>query len=111
MTLEDIKLVQQRYAAAALRCKQAGVDGVEITAGSGYLICQFLSPVTNLRTDEYGGSFENRCRFGVELVQAVRDAVESGLSGDGAVAGNDFIKAAAPTRTAWASVRSWNRWG
>ena len=77
MTLEDIKLVQQRYAAAALRCKRAGVDGVEITAGSGYLICQFLSPVTNLRTDEYGGSFENRCRFGVELVQAVRDAVGS----------------------------------
>ena len=50
---------------------------MEITAGSGYLICQFLSPVTNLRTDEYGGSFENRCRFGVELVQAVRDAVGS----------------------------------
>lgn len=92
MTLEDIKLVQQRYAAAALRCKRAGVDGVEITAGSGYLICQFLSPVTNLRTDEYGGSFENRCRFGVELVQAVRDAVGSDYPVMVRVAGNDFVK-------------------
>lgn len=92
MTKEDIRLIQQRYAQAALRCKQAGVDGVEITAGSGYLICQFLSPVTNLRTDEYGGSFENRCRFGVELVQAVRDAVGPDYPVMMRVAGNDFVK-------------------
>ena len=75
MTAEEIRRIQENYARAALRCKQAGIDGVEITAGSGYLICQFLSPVTNKREDAYGGSFDNRCRFGVELVQAVRDAV------------------------------------
>lgn len=92
MTVEDIQLIQKRYAEAALRCKRAGIDGVEITAGSGYLICQFLSPVTNLRTDAYGGSFENRCRFGVELVQAVRNAVGPDYPVIVRVAGNDFVK-------------------
>lgn len=91
MTKEDIRLIQERYAQAALRCKEAGIDGVEITAGSGYLICQFLSPVTNKRTDEYGGSFENRCRFGVELVQAVRNAVGPDYPVMVRVAGNDFV--------------------
>ncbi len=91
MTKEDIRLIQERYAQAALRCKQAGIDAVEITAGSGYLICQFLSPVTNKRTDEYGGSFDNRCRFGVELIQAVRDAVGPDYPVLVRVAGNDFV--------------------
>ncbi len=91
MTVEDIQRIQKNYAEAALRCKRAGIDGVEITAGSGYLICQFLSPVTNKREDAYGGSFENRCRFGVELVQAVRDAVGPDYPVMVRVAGNDFV--------------------
>ena len=91
MTAEEIRRIQENYARAALRCKQAGIDGVEITAGSGYLICQFLSPVTNKREDAYGGSFDNRCRFGVELVQAVRDAVGPDYPVMVRVAGNDFV--------------------
>lgn len=91
MTLEEIRFVQNCYAQAALRCKEAGVDAVEISAGSGYLICQFLSPVTNHREDEYGGSLDNRCRFGVELVQAVRDAVGPDYPVLVRVAGNDFV--------------------
>lgn len=91
MTVEDIRRIQRNYGEAALRCKQAGVDGVEISAGSGYLICQFLSPVTNKREDAYGGSFENRCRFGVELIQAVRDAVGPDYPVMVRVAGNDFV--------------------
>lgn len=91
MTKVDIQRIQKNYAEAARRCQKAGIDGVEITAGSGYLICQFLSPVTNKREDEYGGSFENRCRFGVELIQAVRNAVGPDYPVMVRVAGNDFV--------------------
>ena len=58
---------------AAERCKKAGVDAVELHGGHGYLIQQFLSPNTNLRTDEYGGSFENRLRFLREIVEGIRE--------------------------------------
>ena len=91
MTLEDIHFIQDCYVKAALRCKKAGVDAVEISAGSGYLICQFLSPVTNHREDQYGGSLDNRCRFGVELVQKVRNAVGPDYPVIVRVAGNDFV--------------------
>ena len=64
-TIED-------YAAAAAYAREAGFDGVEIMASEGYLISQFLAPRTNQRTDEWGGSFENRLRFPVEIVQRVR---------------------------------------
>jgi 2,4-dienoyl-CoA reductase-like NADH-dependent reductase (Old Yellow Enzyme family)/thioredoxin reductase len=75
LTHEDIQLVVGQYAAAARRAKQAGCDGVEIHGGHGYLLSSFLSPKTNKRSDEYGGSVENRSRFLVEVVRAVRAEV------------------------------------
>ena len=75
MTIEDIRRVIADWAAAAVRAKAAGFDAVEISASAGYLISQFLSPLANVRTDEYGGSFENRCRFPLEVISAVREAV------------------------------------
>ncbi|GAB3103662.1 FAD-dependent oxidoreductase [Aestuariicella hydrocarbonica] len=72
---EDIQLVIQQFAKAAVRAKQAGCDAVEVHGGHGYLLSSFLSPKTNQRTDEYGGSDENRARFVVEVVRAVRSAV------------------------------------
>ena len=63
------------YGDAALRAKRAGMDCVEIHGAHGYLIDQFLNEYTNCRTDEFGGSFENRCRFGVEVVKNVRRKV------------------------------------
>lgn len=63
------------YAAAAVRAQQAGFDGVEIHSAHGYLLSQFLNPLFNQRTDEYGGSVENRARFGCEVIAAVRNAV------------------------------------
>lgn len=75
MTREQIRQVIRDFAAGALRAKAAGFDAVEISGSSGYLLCQFLSPLTNLRTDEYGGSFENRCRFPLEVIASVREAV------------------------------------
>lgn len=57
-----------------MRCQKAGVDGVELHAAHGYLLQQFLSPNTNRRTDEYGGSFENRARFVVEIIKGIKVA-------------------------------------
>lgn len=74
LTTEEIHLLTDKYAAAAKNAQAAGMDGVEIHAGHGYLVNQFLSPKTNSRTDEYGGSTEGRCRFLIEIIRAVRKA-------------------------------------
>ena len=75
MNKEQILQVQDEFAAAAKRAKEAGIDGVEISATVGYIITQFFSTVTNKRTDEYGGSEENRFRFGLEVLRKARAAV------------------------------------
>ncbi len=75
MTVEGIHRMVQAYASAARRVKEAGFDGVEIHGGTGYLLVQFLSQRTNRRTDEFGGSLENRTRFPLMVVDAVRAAV------------------------------------
>jgi 2,4-dienoyl-CoA reductase-like NADH-dependent reductase (Old Yellow Enzyme family) len=74
MNLQDIQRVIQDFKNAVLLLKECGFDAVEIHAGHGYLISQFLSPYTNRRKDEYGGSFENRSRFLREVLRAVREA-------------------------------------
>ena len=75
MTPEEIQAVIEAWAQGARRAREAGFDAVEISGSAGYLISQFLSPLTNLREDEYGGSFEKRCRFPLEVIRAVRRAV------------------------------------
>lgn len=75
MTAEDIAEIVSAFGEAARRAQEAGFDAVEIHGAHGYLLTQFLSAISNHRTDEYGGSFENRARFVVEVVQAVRAAV------------------------------------
>lgn len=75
MTKEDIKKVMEGFNFAAGLAKDAGFDGVEIHAHAGYLVDQFMSPVWNKRTDEYGGTPENFARFPKEIVQAIREAV------------------------------------
>ncbi|MDY0885541.1 FAD-dependent oxidoreductase [Dongia soli] len=74
MSLAMIQEVIEGYAAAARRLQAAGLDGVEVVASHGYLPAQFLNPRVNLRTDQYGGSFENRLRFLRDVVAAVRTA-------------------------------------
>lgn len=92
MTAEEIKETVEHYAEAARRVKKAGYDIVEILACTGYLINQFLSPVTNLRDDEYGGSLENRMRFGLEVADAVRDAVGPDFPVMFRIAGHDYME-------------------
>jgi 2,4-dienoyl-CoA reductase (NADPH2) len=91
MTVEDIKTVQEAFASAAMKVKETGFDGVEILGSAGYLITQFLSPLTNKRTDEYGGSFENRVRFARETIEAVRKRVGDDFPVTIRMAGNDFV--------------------
>ncbi|MBT4494198.1 MAG: FAD-dependent oxidoreductase [Gammaproteobacteria bacterium] len=75
MTKTMIDDVIAGFAAAAVRVRDSGLDGVDIHASSGYLIHEFLSPALNRRNDEYGGSLQNRMRFMFEVIGAVRDAV------------------------------------
>ena len=75
LTVDEIHSLVKDFAAGAVRAQKAGIDGVEIHAGHGYLIHQFLSANDNFRTDEYGGSLENRMRFLLEIIAAIREAV------------------------------------
>ena len=75
MSVSEITEIVGAFGAAAERCRKGGMDGVEILAAFGFLVAAFLSPVANRRTDDYGGSLENRMRFCREVVSAVRDAV------------------------------------
>jgi 2,4-dienoyl-CoA reductase-like NADH-dependent reductase (Old Yellow Enzyme family)/thioredoxin reductase len=79
LTKEEIREIVDKHAAAAERIVKAGCDGIELVHGHGKLSWNFASPVNNTRTDEYGGSFENRQRFTMEIIDKVREAV-----------GNDF---------------------
>lgn len=105
MTVEQIHEIIEAFAKTAKLCKDAGVDGVEVHAvHEGYLLDQFAIEFFNKRTDEYGGSFENRYRFAVEVVKAIKEAcgedfpvslrysVESKLKGfcKGAMPGEDY---------------------
>ena len=73
MSKREVKNLINDFIEAAVRCQKAGVDLVELHGGHGYMIQQFLSPNTNHRTDEYGGSFENRMRFVSEIIQGIRE--------------------------------------
>ena len=107
LTVEEIHEMVEAFAKTAKMCQEAGVDGVEIHAvHEGYLIDQFTMKYTNQRTDEYGGSFENRYRFPVEIVQAIkkecgkdypvslRYSVVSYTKGfrEGALPGEDYVE-------------------
>ena len=82
MTEEDIHRITRCFAEAAVRVKEAGFEGVELHGAHGYMLSQFLSPLTNHRTDAYGGSLENRVRFHLEAIRAIRETV-----------GEDFVVA------------------
>lgn len=75
MTQDDIQQVVQQFAEAARRALKAGFDAIELHAGHGYVLSSFLSPAVNKRTDDYGGSRDNRARFLCEVIRAVREVV------------------------------------
>jgi 2,4-dienoyl-CoA reductase-like NADH-dependent reductase (Old Yellow Enzyme family) len=106
LTLEGLEQTKQAFVAAALRAERAGIDFLELHAAHGYLLHEFLSPIANHRTDQYGGTLENRMRFPIEVVAAVRavykgvlgirisasDWVENGFNPDEAVIFSNHLK-------------------
>ncbi|MBE0480069.1 MAG: NADH oxidase, partial [Dehalococcoidia bacterium] len=72
LTLEEIELMVEAYGDGARRAREAGFDAVEVIASVGYVLAQFLSPLTNKRTDQYGGSLENRMRILLEILENMK---------------------------------------
>jgi 2,4-dienoyl-CoA reductase-like NADH-dependent reductase (Old Yellow Enzyme family) len=89
---DGIAALVQNFSAAAERAVEAGFDMVEIHGAHGYLISSFLSPLANRRSDEYGGNIENRCRFAVEVVGAVRRVIPDNLPIFVRISGSDFAE-------------------
>lgn len=92
MTEEEILDVIDRFGASAERCEKAGFTGVQLHGAHGYLIGQFLSPKHNQRTDHWGGSFENRLRFVVEIYKAVRERTSDKFNVCAKINSADFQK-------------------
>jgi 2,4-dienoyl-CoA reductase-like NADH-dependent reductase (Old Yellow Enzyme family) len=99
LTVAEIRKVVDRFGDAAQRCRKAGFDGIEIHAGHGYLISQFLTPYTNRRTDEYGGPVENRVRLLREIYRAIRERVGPDFPVIMKLNGADYLPLRAGLRT------------
>ena len=86
-----LRRILQAFVSAALRAHRLGIDAIELHAAHGYLLHQFLSPLSNARTDEYGGSPENRMRFPLAVFDAVRSAVPPGMPVGIRISGTDWV--------------------
>ncbi|TFW16813.1 oxidoreductase, partial [Duganella callida] len=86
-----LRRIRDGFAAAARRAADIGIDAIQIHAAHGYLLHQFLSPLSNLRTDEYGGALENRARFPLEVFDAVRAAFPPERPVSVRISGTDWI--------------------
>jgi 2,4-dienoyl-CoA reductase-like NADH-dependent reductase (Old Yellow Enzyme family) len=89
---EGMKRVREGFADAARRAARLGIDAVQIHGAHGYLLHQFLSPLSNKRTDDYGGSLENRLRFPLEVFETVREAFPADKSVSIRVSGTDWVE-------------------
>jgi 2,4-dienoyl-CoA reductase-like NADH-dependent reductase (Old Yellow Enzyme family) len=89
---EGLARVRDAFADAARRSARLGIDAIQIHAAHGYLLHQFLSPLSNTRTDEYGGSLENRMRFLLEVFDAVRDAFPAEKAVTVRLSGTDWVE-------------------
>lgn len=92
LTGAEIKHLIQQYAETAARGQKCGFDGVQIHGAHGYLICEFLSPYSNKRTDEYGGSFINRARFATDIIKAIREKCGDDFIIDMRLSGNERVE-------------------
>ncbi|MHA1793204.1 MAG: oxidoreductase [Promethearchaeota archaeon] len=91
LTIDEIHQQVEDFARAAERAKKAGFDAVEICGSAGYLIDQFMSPLTNKRTDKYGGSVENRLRFPIEVIEACKNAIGENMALIMRYSGSDLV--------------------
>lgn len=101
MTKKDIQEVKDAWVAATRRAVAAGVDFIEIHNAHGYLLSSFLSTSSNTRTDEYGGSFENRIRLPLEIAQLTRDTVGADMPVFLRVSATDWLENSLPEEKGW----------
>jgi 2,4-dienoyl-CoA reductase-like NADH-dependent reductase (Old Yellow Enzyme family) len=92
LSVEEIKDLVQNFKNAAKRAVNAGFDVIEIHGAHGYLVHQFLSPLSNVRTDEYGGSFENRSRFLLEIINAVNEELNENVALFVRISGTEYAE-------------------
>jgi len=92
LEIEEIKALVECFGDSARRCQEAGFDLIELHGAHGYLINQFLAPNSNIRTDAYGGSFENRTRFLVEIIHNIQAKTSSNFPIGIRINGNDYIQ-------------------
>ncbi|KAJ5776312.1 uncharacterized protein N7511_001323 [Penicillium nucicola] len=101
LTLEEIEEFKRDWVAAVKRALKAGVDFVEIHNAHGYLLMSFLSPATNDRTDQYGGSFENRIRLSLEIAKLTRETVPESMPIFLRVSATDWLEESMPDTPSW----------
>jgi 2,4-dienoyl-CoA reductase-like NADH-dependent reductase (Old Yellow Enzyme family) len=91
MQKEDLERVKQEFLSAAIRAVRLGFDVIELHAAHGYLLNQFLSPLSNHRTDEYGGAAENRMRFPLEILDALKQTIPASVALGARISGTDWV--------------------
>ncbi len=91
MSADDLAMVKRQFVDAAVRAARIGFDVVELHAGHGYLLHEFVSPISNQRDDRYGGSLENRMRFPLEVFEAVRAVLPATMACGARITGTDWI--------------------
>ncbi|XP_006463503.1 hypothetical protein AGABI2DRAFT_194309 [Agaricus bisporus var. bisporus H97] len=101
LTIEGIKRIVDAHRDAAIRSVKAGFDVVELTAAHGYILSSFMSPSSNTRTDEYGGSFENRIKFLLETVDAIRSVIPQTMPLFVRISGTEWMEEVAPNEPQW----------
>jgi len=92
LTVEELKEVREAFVQAALRAVRIGLQAIEVHAAHGYLLHQFLSPLSNHRTDQYGGSLKNRLRFPLEVYDAIRNVVPASIPVGMRISATDWVE-------------------
>ncbi|MDO4277259.1 MAG: FAD-dependent oxidoreductase [Lachnoclostridium edouardi] len=110
LTVEEIHQIEEYFKDGALRAKEAGFDGVEVIASAGYLISEFLSKAVNKRTDEYGGSLENRTRFLEEILQQIKKSAGADYPVMVRLSGADFIPGGNTAKDTVETAKRIERW-
>ncbi|KAK0451355.1 FMN-linked oxidoreductase [Desarmillaria tabescens] len=103
LSKEGLEGLVESFKLAAQRAVKAGFDVIEVHGAHGYLLCGFLSPTSNKRTDEYGGSFENRIRFPLEVVDAVRSVIPESMPLFFRISGSECLEKSLPDIPSWRS--------
>lgn len=111
MTQSRIREIEKEFVDAALRARSAGYDGVEIHSAHGYLLNQFYSPLTNRRTDEYGGSLENRLRIHREIIEMLRRAVGEDYPIAVRLGGCDYMEGGSTIEDSVQAAKLFEQWG